>query len=248
MGELLEELHRLQRVELRLAEIRQARDDKTRRVERFRRRADQTDEQLQQHNRTVRGCQIRIDALSLDVAAREEQINKHRIALTKAKTNKEYASILAAMNTEKADNSKIETEILQLMEQMQTLAEEGKLIEAEKAQHIESAETAQKALDAYDAGINREQTSLEATREQHSERIPGPVFATFARVAQRHEGDAMANVTKAHPKRDEYICAGCNMKITLEVVNSLQSRDEIQLCGQCGRILYFEATPARRYT
>jgi len=246
MGELLEELHRLQQVELKLAEIRLAREDKTRRVERFRRRADQTDEQLRQHHRTVRDRQLRIDALSLDVASREEQINKHRVALTKAKTNKEYASILAAMNTEKADNSKIETEILQLMEEMQTLAKEGERIEAEKAQHLEAAETAQKALDAYDAEINQEHTALETARDQHSERVPAPIFATFARVAQRHEGDAMATVRKAHPKRDEYICAGCNMKITLEVVNALQSKDEIQLCGQCGRILYFDATPARR--
>ncbi len=246
MGELLEELHRLQQVELKLAEIRQTREDKARRIERFRRRTDQADEKLLQHNRTVRERQMRIDTLSLDVAAREEQINKHRIALTKAKTNKEYAAILTAMNTEKADNSKIETEILQLMERMQTLEEEGKQIEAEKAQHLESAETAQKVLDAFDAEINKERISLEATHDQHSEKIPGPIFATFTRVAQRHEGDAMATVTKTHPKRDEYICAGCNMKITLEVVNSLQSRDEIQLCGQCGRILYFETTPARR--
>ncbi len=246
MGELLEELHRLQQVELKLAEFRQNRDDKARRVERFRRRNDQADEQLRQHSRTVLERQVRIDSLSLDVASREEQINKHRVALTKAKTNKEYAAILAAMNTEKADSSKIETDILQLMEQMQALEEEGKRIEAEKATHHESAETAQKVLDAYDAEINQEHTALQATRDDHSERIPRPIFATFTRVAQRHEGDAMATVSKTHPKRDDYICAGCNMKITLEVVNSLQSRDEIQLCGQCGRILYFETTPARK--
>jgi len=244
MGELLEELHRLQQVELKLAEIRQTREDKARRVERYNRRAEQAEEQLQQHNRTVRERQIRIDALSLDVAAREEQVNKHRVALTKAKTNKEYASILAAMNTEKADTSKVETEILQLMEEMQTLKEEGERIEAEKVQHLESAATAQKALDAYDAEVGEERSELEATRDQHAEKIPAPIFSTFARVAHRHEGDAMACVAKAHPKRDDYICGGCNMKITLEIVNSLQSRDEIQLCGQCGRILYFEASPA----
>ena len=91
---------------------------------------------------------MRIDALSLDVAAREEQVNKHRIALTKAKTNKEYAAILAAMNTEKADNSKIETDILQIMEEMQSLQEEGERLEAEKIQHLESVATAEKALAA----------------------------------------------------------------------------------------------------
>jgi len=246
MGELLEELHRLQEVELKLAELRQARDDKSRRIERYRRRADAAEEQLERHRRTLQERQVRIDTLSLDVAAREEQVNKHRVALTKAKTNKEYASILAAMNTEKADNSKIETEILQLMEEMQKLTEEGKQLEAEKTKHLESVATAEKVLDDYDAEIAEELAELEGTRDQYAEKIPPAIFSTFTRVAHRHEGDAMATITKTHPKRDEYVCAGCHMKITLEVVNALQSRDEIQLCGQCGRILYLDSTPARK--
>jgi predicted nucleic acid-binding Zn-ribbon protein len=45
---------------------------------------------------------------------------------------------------------------------------------------------------------------------------------------------------------EEYNCAGCNMKVTLEIVSALSSRDDIQLCGSCGRILYLEQIPARR--
>jgi len=246
MGEILEELHKLQTVELKLAEIRQTHDDKARRVERFHRRAQQAEDQAQQHARTVRERQMRIDALSLDITTREEQINTHRIALTKAKTNKEYAAILAAMNTEKADSSKIETAALQLMEEMQTLKATGEAIEAEKAKHLADAETAQNALDAYDKETEEARTALEATRATHAEKIPGPVYSMFSRVAKRNEGDAMAQVEKTHPKRDDFICGGCNISITLEVVNSLQTRDEIQLCGQCGRILYFaQAAPKK---
>jgi len=245
MGELLDELHRLQEVELKLAELRQARDDKSRRVDRLKRRREQIDEKIRQHSRLVRERQARIDALSLDVAAREEQINKHRVALTKAKTNKEYASILAAMNTEKADNSKVETEILQHMEELQTLSQEGERLEAEKQELLQSAEAARKVLDEFNDETHGERGGLEATRNEHAEKIPPPIFNTFTRVAQRHEGDAMATVRKVHPKRDEYICEGCNMKVTLEMVNALRSRDEVQLCSHCGRILYFEAAAAR---
>lgn len=244
MGELLDELHRLQEVELKLAELRQARDDKSRRVNRFQRKADQIDEKIRQQARRLQERQAQIDALSLDVAAREEQINKHRLALTKAKTNKEYASILAAMNTEKADNSKVETVILQQMEEMQGLKDEAERLEAEKQKLLQSAESAQHALDEFNNETKGERGGLEATRSQHAEKIPPPIFNTFSRVAKRHEGDAMATVRKVHPKRDEYICDGCNMKVTLEVVNALQSRDEVQLCSSCGRILYFEAATA----
>ncbi len=35
-------------------------------------------------------------------------------------------------------------------------------------------------------------------------------------------------------------CGGCNMKVALEIINALQSRDEIQTCSACGRLLYLE--------
>ena len=50
----------------------------------------------------------------------------------------------------------------------------------------------------------------------------------------------MVPVHKLHPKREEYMCGGCNLKVTLEIVNSLQTRDEIQVCKVCGRILFIE--------
>jgi predicted nucleic acid-binding Zn-ribbon protein len=50
----------------------------------------------------------------------------------------------------------------------------------------------------------------------------------------------MALVERVHPKRVEYVCSGCNMSVTLEIVNALQSRDEVQTCQICSRILYFE--------
>ena len=62
----------------------------------------------------------------------------------------------------------------------------------------------------------------------------------FERVAEYHEGDAMANVIKPHPKSDEFICGGCHMTITTELVNALMSRDDLQMCNNCGRILYLD--------
>ncbi len=50
----------------------------------------------------------------------------------------------------------------------------------------------------------------------------------------------MAQVLKSHPKREEYICDGCNMSIPVEAVNSLMTKDELQQCQICGRILYLE--------
>lgn len=240
MGELLEALHALQVIERQLSELRQQREARARRVEHHKRRAKKAEELLQQKLQTQQQRQIRIDSLQLDVTAREETVDNHRQALNKAKTNKEYAAILTAMNTEKADTSKIETEILQMMEEARLLKDEGLKMEIERAKLAEDVERAEETLSALDTKSAPKLKILEDQRDACAENISPVALSSFNRVARHHDGEALAHVSKLHPKREEYMCTGCNMKLTLEVVNILKTKDDLQICKVCGRILYLE--------
>ena len=244
MGVIMEELRRLQAVEMRLAAIQRDRESKSLQVELRQRQIRRIDEKLQENHRKVRECQMRFDALSLDLTVREVAVGKHRQALNKAKTNKEYEAIRTAMNTEKADNSKVENSILQLMEELQVMKTEGAVIETERAKLLEQAAAAEEALKAFDAQSRQERDGLTTGREAFSGKLTVAAIDIFNRVALRHEGEAMAPVTKLRPKRDEWACGGCNMKVALEVINALQTRDDILLCNVCGRILYLDAPTA----
>ncbi len=245
MGETLEALRRLQDIELQLATIRRKREAKARRADTHERKVAQADEKLEAQRALLRDRQVRLDALTLEISAREESTGKHREALNKAKTNKEYSAILAAMNTEKADTAKLENSILVLMEEIQAAQQVLADLEAQKTKYVEDVGASRKTLADYDAESKDERERLEAVHDEHAKGIAPAVLASFSRVAQRHDGEAMAIVTRLHPKREEYMCGGCNMKVTLETVNSLQTRDEIQLCSCCGRILHLEAAPAK---
>jgi predicted nucleic acid-binding Zn-ribbon protein len=100
---------------------------------------------------------------------------------------------------------------------------------------------AERQLQEHLHGIRERRSDLEAQREQVADAIPPATLATFARVAERHDGEALAEIVRLHPKRDDYVCAGCHMKVTLEIVSALQSRDEVQSCDACGRLLYLDA-------
>ena len=63
---------------------------------------------------------VQCDRLELELKTRDEQVNKLRASLNNAKTNKEYAAVLTQLNTTKADNSKIENQILELMKAIET--------------------------------------------------------------------------------------------------------------------------------
>ena len=240
MGSTLTELRRLQDVELQLASIRRNRDGKARRVEIQQARVRQIEARIEENRKAAKAQQMKIDELTLDVASREDSVDKHRQALNKAKTNKEYAAILTAMNTEKADSSKVESAVLQLMEEMNKIKADGATLEAEREKAMAEVKSAEQVLQAYDAQSKAEKDRLTAERSQIGSAIEPQAMVVFDRTAQRHEGEAMASVVKLRAKGDEWACGGCNLKITLDLVNALATRDEVRLCGACGRILYIE--------
>lgn len=246
MGKVLDALHRLQLVELRLAEIRATRGAKRRRVETQRRQVKRAEDNLEESKLNVRRCQVRLDAVQLEVDTREETTNKHRQALNAAKTNKEYAAILTAMNTEKADTAKFETEILQLMEEIGGLKDGAVQIEEEREKAEADLARAETALAKVDADSKSELSSLEAKRDECAEGLDPTILQSFNRVAERHDGEAMVALNRLHPKREDYVCGGCNMTITLEVVNLLRCQDRIQTCKTCGRVLFIEAQEGKR--
>ncbi len=246
MGQTLEALHRLQVVELQLAEVRRDREGRAQRVETHQRLIKKIDERLQQHRQVIRERQIKLDTLQLETASREDAVSRHRQALNKAKTNKEYAAILTAMNTEKADTAKQEAEVIKLMDEVQSLKDESAKIEAEKAKALEDLARVEKTLNDFDETSTSHRNDLQAQRDALAATIDPVILGTFNRVAEHHDGQAMAPIGKMHPKREEYLCSGCNMKVTLEVINALQTRDELQICRVCGRILFWESPEKQR--
>lgn len=246
MGALLDELRHLQSLEIQLATIRRTHEAKARQLEYHEKQVRLIDEKLSQHRTQARELQMKIDALSLETASKEEDINRHRQALNKAKTNKEYAAILTAMNTEKADNTKVEDATLKLMEELAQIKAEGASLEAEEAKLLEQVARAQQVVHAHRDESDGDRLRLETERKNLAAKMNLQAVETFNRVAQRHDGEALAPVAKLRPKREEYSCGGCNITVTLEVVNSLQSRDDILTCKVCGRILYLDNPPTAR--
>ena len=221
MGKTLDALRHLQDVERKLGDLHKEAEVKRRRVQVCKR-------------------QLRQDEQELEVNTREEVIQKHRVALNQAKTNKEYAAILMTINTEKADTSKLESRVLELMTAKDALQSSYDQLAAEGEKTRERRVQVEAKLKAYLEETGGECESLAREREQASEALPPTVVSAFDRAAGRLGGEALAKITRVNPKRDEYVCGGCNMAITLETVNALRTRDEVVQCNTCGRILCFQ--------
>jgi len=180
---------------------------------------------------------VQCDRLELELKTRDEEIAKFRAALNTAKTNKEYAALLTQLNTTKADNSKIETQVLELMKDMEADEAECENIHKqidEQKQQLEQIRTeAEQLAEKHQAEIGE----IQMEWNQVAETIPAGPLEIFKRVAETYDGQAVAVVEQHEGKTGTYSCGGCFMNIAAEFVNLLMTKDEIIRCPNCTRII-----------
>ena len=192
---------------------------------------------LEAKREEVQLTKIQSDRLELELKSRDETIARLRASLNAAKTNKEYAAVLTQLNTTKADNSKIETQILELLKDIEAdEAECGKIqnqIDEQKQKLKQTRKDTELLADKYEAEIEQ----IQAQWNQVAQTIPDEPLQIFKRVAETYDGEAMAVIEQQEGKTTAYSCGGCFMGITAESVNLLMTKDDIIRCPNCTRIL-----------
>lgn len=237
MGPVLRGLTRLQEVENRLRSAKA-------KLARSRRRVQTQDNQLralvnelEAKKEEMRLIRMQSDRLELELKSREEHVTKLRAALNMAKSNKEYSAILTELNTSKADNSKLESQVLELMKVIEadeaTCREIQKQIDEQKGRLDE----VRAECDGQSSQFEAEIAEVEKDWKKAAKEVPSEALTIFKRVADSYDGEAISFVEQSDGRLETYSCGGCYMGLTNETVNQLMSRDEILRCGNCSRIL-----------
>ena len=196
---------------------------------------------LEAKKEEIQLTQVQYDRLELELRSRDEDIARLRAALNTAKTNKEYAAVLTRLNTTKADNSKIETQVLELMKGIEAdeaeLAGIRKQIEEQKRNLERIRKESEQSAAKYEAEIKE----IQAEWGQASQVIPTEPLGLFNRVAETYDGEALAVIGRQEGRTETYSCGGCFMGIPAELVNVLMTKDDIIRCPNCTRILVLDS-------
>jgi len=238
MGALLDSLRALQEVELQIVDIRRQLAAKQRSVQRQAEKLQAAEGAFASQREDLRRTQMQMDELDVELKARSARVASLRDNLNQVKTNKEYAAVLSQLNNEKADVSRLEARAFELMSAVEakkkTLAEQERIVqqEAQRLANLESqlAQVQRLFADRLDALLRQ--------REEASTKLDSKTLELFNRVSERYEGEVMARVLRVHPRRQEFLCEGCNMSLAAERANVLMTRDELVICDNCGRILH----------
>ncbi len=189
---------------------------------------------------TLEAAKTRLDVTKKSIRAKEKDLDVSAAKRTKAearlyevKTNKEYSAVLAEIEEIKQEKSRLEEEILTLMETQERLVADIRDAEAQ----LKRAETEGKAneavarerlraVEAELAGVRTERASLAAG-------VPPPVLAEYDKLLKARGGLA---VVQALPSQ---ICTGCRMAIRPQAILELRTQTQLIRCESCGRYLYW---------
>ena len=241
MGPVLKGLIKLQRVENRLRAVK-TKLARCRRSVLFQENQLRTLQNgLEAKQEEITQTKLQVSRLEMDLKSRDEQIDKLRSQLNLARTNKEYSALLTELNTAKADDSKIETQVLELMKNVETDEAACEQIKSQIEEQREKVDEVRKEAEAKAVELEKDIAEIQAEWDAVAKDIPPESLRIFERVAETYDGEAMAEVEQVDESSQSYSCGGCFMGIPAEIVNVLSAKDEIVRCSNCTRILYLNA-------
>lgn len=158
-------------------------------------------------------------------------IKKKQARLFEIKTNEEYSAVLREIESLKEKSSKLEEEILNLLEKgdvaAQTVTDAEKGFKAAEALHQNERTEKEGQL----ARLRQELANLQEARKGQASRLDTDLLRQYTRL-RKSRGVAVVAVKDGS-------CGGCGISLTPQTYTEVRRNDRMFTCSSCNRILYF---------
>ena len=161
------------------------------------------------------------------------QIKKLDGQLSQVKTNKEYAALQQEVASLKADNSLLEEGIIHILDEVDAAKEEARKEKEKLVSITKSFQDRDKEMAGQETTLQGRLEDLKKQREESVARLPPELGELYNRIALKKHGLALAVVSGD-------VCAACQMKLRPQLMNEIRLGEQIIVCENCSRILYFE--------
>ena len=162
------------------------------------------------------------------------KIQKSQEKLRLVKTNKEYQSSLKEIEDIQLKNSKIEDEMLEFLEQIESAEKDLNLRKQRHSQIVDDTNREKDSIKRDTEQCKQKLAQLECDRDIVTDSLDNKILDIFYRVkSKQSDAVAIAEVKDA-------VCQGCNLNIPPQMYIELQHRNSLKNCPSCERIIYWE--------
>lgn len=222
----------LQEKEKRLLELEEAKEQLPRMLNEIRERIADGEGDIQEIKAGAKELQVRKKELEIESESILEAVAKHEKQQFEVKTNVEYQALQKEITDHKIENSRIEDRILEVMEKIE---EKEQLAKGD----MEALTREREKLAAEEARVAGEVAKLDAKiaelKGERDKLLPGvsqAVLRKYQRIFANKRDSAIVPLVN-------YVCGGCHMRLPPQIANNVRKTDELVICENCSRILYW---------
>jgi predicted nucleic acid-binding Zn-ribbon protein len=183
----------------------------------------------------------KVSLVELKIKSCQEKIDKHKGQMLSAATNKEYQSLLKEISLEEVEKGRIEEQQLEIMIKIESYAEREKQVRAKIEEAKSLVEETRKNVHAALDEISRDEAKALKERAAVTGNLEAEVLKLYEGLFASRNGEAVVEAAYRAGRataEGRYLCTGCNMPLTHQMVNLLLLGREIVTCKSCGRILH----------
>ena len=185
---------------------------------------------LEQQAKAVADFELRDRQIQKEIAVLQAEEQRFQQQLPQIKKNDAYQALLHEIAGVKGRQSDLETALLVLMEEQQTLEGERPKLERVLAEAEHDANTRRTALDAEEARLRAAAAELDAARAPQVPKLPPPTRSRYERIRELRAGQAVMAIAKQ-------ACGGCFRGLSPQALQEAKKRDRVLICDGCGRML-----------
>ncbi len=226
----------LQKLDLRIAELKEQR-------RRIPERLEASEAPVREVKRVLQDATATLDALNKerrshekDLEAHEDRIGKMKDRAAQLKTNQEYQAHLFEVELANKKRGEYEEKILLAMEQIE---QTQRTVTAAQAQlkELEALFTKEKAVwDEKDRVLAAELAELEGKQAQMSGQVEKGLFSRYNKLKTMRKDPALVLIKDG-------ICIGCRLQLPPQLISQVKRGDDVHTCPYCYRMLYWEGEP-----
>ena len=165
--------------------------------------------------------------------AGQQSLKRTRERLFEVKTNKEYQSMLKGIEIFEGKNSRMEDEVIALLDELDHHEAALKAKEEELAARRRCYEEEKARLEAELNSLSGELDGFLRKSGELKKEIPAELLRKYEQIKGAGRGVAVVAVWKE-------VCDGCHMSIPPQLYNQLQKTTTLITCPNCNRIIYWE--------
>jgi len=233
MKHQLQLLWNLQTFELQIVEAQQERATYPQELERLQGLLQAQEEQQEEERQRIEGLEKERIGMEGELELENERIKRSQLKLLEIKTNKEYQALLHEIEGGKERNSQREEEIIRVLEEIDRLkADYAGLVERAQKERVE-IEGEKATIQEQMAKAEQDIAHWQQKRKEIIGELDPELLKRYTTLKEKRDGIAVVKVKNEG-------CQGCYVNIPPQLYNEVQKNQEIILCPNCHRILYWE--------